>query len=242
MSNKITPKKSGSLGKGGASGLSNLSFGMSAPSGFVLPRLFNQLVIFLLDGSGSMTFEGETGESKGREVSKEVSEVLTRLLESKNKDCFDVAVYAFANEHKCILEPTALKDINLNGDYNPCNYIDDYGWTKVGKSLQVARQKAQEYVAKHDKPGFPAKSMILVLSDGAIHDISETKREAEQAKMDARIFLASVFFSSDECSSEESAKAQEALRSLASSGGLFSITDTVSDIREHMINSISTLS
>lgn len=240
MSNKLTPQNPSSSTRGSALGMLNLSTTMSALNGLVLPRLFNQLVIFLLDGSGSMTFNGETGKSKGAEVGEEVTAVITRLLESKNKDCFDVSIYAFASEHKCILEPTSLKDINLNGNYNPCNFIDDYRMTNVSKPLQAAREKALEYVRKHDKPGFPAKSMILILSDGEIHDINETKQEAEMAKMDARIFLASVFFSSAECGPEESKKTQEVLRFLASSGGLFSITDTASDIREHMIHSIKT--
>jgi hypothetical protein len=243
MSDKLIPKDNGLQKKSMLSNLAALTSSFSYLDSYVDPRQFNQLVLFLLDGSGSMTFPGETGASKGEETSLEVSKVLTRLSTSENKQCFDVGVYAFANEHRCILETTAVTSTNLSGDFNPCNYIKDWQSTRLSSSLALARAEAIEYVKEHDKPGKPAKAMIIILSDGVIHDFDAASRETSQAKLDARVFVSSVFFSSAECSPEASGEAQEMLRSLSSGGGLFSITDTVSDIREHMIHSIrSTMS
>ena len=45
-----------------------------------IPRLFYQLVIFVLDGSGSMTYPGISGNSKGEEVLKFQVLVLLNLL------------------------------------------------------------------------------------------------------------------------------------------------------------------
>jgi hypothetical protein len=243
MSEKLIPRDGGVQKKSLLSNLSALSSSISGLNGFTLPRQFNQLVLFLLDGSGSMTFDGETGVAKGEETSIEVAKVIARLNRSQNKQCFDVGVYAFANEHRCILPTTPATAVNLNGDFNPCNFIKDWRHTKLATSLEIAREEALAYVKKCDTPGLPAKAMIIILSDGVIHDFEMAKSETSQAKLDARVFVSSVFFSSAECSPEESGKAQEMLRSLASGGGLFSITDTVSDIREHMIHSIrSTMS
>lgn len=55
----------------------------AALNDLAVPRLFYQLVIFVLDGSGSMTYPGISGNSKGEEVENAVKKVIERLINSK---------------------------------------------------------------------------------------------------------------------------------------------------------------
>ena len=92
-----------------------------------LPRLFYQLVIFVLDASESMTWEGLTGRSKGEEMGAQLPQIIERLKTSKNKNCFDLSMIAFSSSTNHFLPPTNITNIDLNGvDLNPCTKVGNY--------------------------------------------------------------------------------------------------------------------
>src|SRR5687768_13124951 len=103
-----------------------------------IPRLFNQLVIFLLDGSGSMTFKGKSGFSKGQEVHQAVLAVLKRLVKSNNKNSFDAAFWAFAKDSNNFYKLKPVVKYNLDNDcFNPCEYVADDSETYLDEALEA---------------------------------------------------------------------------------------------------------
>ena len=84
-----------------------------------IPRLFYQLVVFVLDGSGSMSYPGISAASKGEEVDSAVRQVIKRLVSSKNKNSFDINIWAYANESVKILETTPVTSFDLKKKLDP---------------------------------------------------------------------------------------------------------------------------
>lgn len=240
MSKEINPTpKPSSLGLRKRSAMIQQTSTMASLANIEMPRLFNQLVIFVLDGSGSMTFNGSTGRPKGEEVESAVKMVIDRLIESKNKECFDIWIWAYADETVEILPATKVVKVNTNSNLNPCDYIEKYQMTKLNPVLEKVKQPVADYLKEKDKSGTPARAMLLVLSDGALHDLDEARKNANKLKLDKRVFLSAMFFESNGVDLEEQDEASTNLGSLASSEGLFIKTTDVEAIRDHMIHSIS---
>ncbi|MBK7553432.1 MAG: hypothetical protein IPI55_02205 [Flavobacteriales bacterium] len=79
-----------------------------------IPRVFHQLVIFLLDGSGSMTADGRSGRTKGEELHDAMSKVLERLQVSRNKNCFDISCRVYSTEEKQIIAQQSVTQLALD--------------------------------------------------------------------------------------------------------------------------------
>ena len=133
-----------------------------------IPRLFYQLVIFVIDGTGSMTWEGKTGKSKGLEVNETITKILERLYNSKNKNSFDVAVYGFAENHKTILDITQLTNIDYKHfDFNPTSYFTDgYMYEYLDDTLDIVIDSSFKYLDVNKDQN--SQSLVIMLNDGAI--------------------------------------------------------------------------
>lgn len=226
-----------------ASGLvSGLAAGLSS---IELPRMFNQLVVFLLDGSGSMTFNGETGYSKGHEVHQAVVNVLERLNDSKNKSSFDVAFWAFANENIEMFPIKPVKEYNLTKDcFNPCEYIQDYTKTKLGDLLNTVESKVNEYLKKYE--GQNRKALVIILGDGEIHDYIQAMKIKNEMDNNSLVTFSSILFESPDWQERYEQKDIKALKSafseLASTEADYMSTVDPEKIRSHMINSVTKVS
>lgn len=249
MNNKLQKTKQNQLKSSGKKNTDLAGLNMNALnqslSGLTLPRLFYQLVVFVLDGSGSMTFEGITGESKGIEVEGSIKKVIKRLKTSKNNNSFDVAMFAYANESVEIMPMTSIPDINLSKDLNPCNHIKYYEQTYLEESIIEVKKLTDYYLDLHNSKN--AQVLIFILSDGAIHDQDEAERICRSIDSDNnRIKISSTLFESktwkEKYQDEDLEFLRDNLKSLASSKELFTSTLEPEEVRKHMIKSISTVS
>ncbi len=210
-----------------------------------LPRMFNQLVIFLLDGSGSMTSAGTSGKSKGYEVHQAVINVLQRLNESKNKSSFDVAFWAFAMETVQMFTIKPIKEYKLVKDcFNPCEFITDYKKTLLTEALNQAKEQASEYLEKHKNQN--SKVLIIILGDGAINDYSKCLDIKKEISENHLISFSSILFEStdwQEKLDEGTIKRyKQDFAKLASSQADYMSTVDPEKIRSHMIQSITKVS
>ncbi len=214
-------------------------------SAIELPRMFNQLVIFVLDGSGSMTYPGASGKSKGYEVHQAVINVLERLKQSKNKSSFDVAFWAFANETVEMFPVKSVKDVDLAKDcFNPCEFIKDYAQTMLAQPLELVEKQAMSYLEKHKDQN--TKVLAIVLGDGAINDYELCHAIKERINCNELITFSSILFESANWQDPKDAlalkKIKENYSKLASTDADYMSTVDPESIRRHMIQSITKLS
>lgn len=246
MSNKLT-KSSNKVGVGPKSiaGLDNiLKAEQEALTKFELPRTFNQLVLFILDGSGSMTFEGITGKSKGQEIHQQIMPILDRLKTSKNKNCFDICMFSFSEDYMEFISVTPLVKIDHSKmDFDPCNYIEN-GGTYAEEVLKVAEKRIAEYLNKYKS--MRTEALILFLTDGEISDIDQCTLVCDRIKKNKQVKIGAYFFedqgSSEYMDDEDNEMIKSSLCALASGPEFFSSEMDAEKIRDHMIYSISVTS
>ena len=225
---------------------SGLTAGLAAGlSSIELPRMFNQLVVFLLDGSGSMTYKGNSGFSKGNEVHQAVIKVLDRLNSSKNKSSFDLAFWAFSNEKVEMFPIKPVKDFNLATDcFNPCEYITDYSKTKLSDLLESVESQVNEYLEKYD--GQNRKALIIILGDGEIHDYSDAIRYKKDIDKNSLVTFSTILFESpdwqDRFAQQKIDDLKKSFSELASTEADYLSTVDPEKIRSHMINSVTKVS
>lgn len=249
MNNKLQKTKQNQLNGSGKKNnkLAGLNIHTLTKSlgGLTLPRLFYQLVVFVLDGSGSMTFDGITGKSKGEEVEGSIKNVIKRLKKSKNNNSFDVAMFAYANESVEIMPLMPVPDIDLSEDFNPCNHIIYYEQTYLKDTLTEVKELTDNYLEKNmDKN---AQALILVLSDGAIHDQKEAENICRSFDWNNnKVKISSILFESktwkEKYQDDDLEFLKVNLRNLASGKEFFASTLDPEEVRKHMIKSISTVS
>ena len=229
-----------SSGKSPLDKLNNLNSGLSAAlSKMELPRQFSQLVLFVLDGSNSMTLDGTSGFSKGHEIHQSVVKVLERLQSSKNKASFDVGFWAFANESKEMYPVKQLKDYDLVKDcFNPCEFITEGEATYLSETLQSVEIVVNDYLDEQ-------KALIILLSDGELHDYEEVIELKSKYQSDLVVF-SSIFFESldweDIYEKWEMDEIKENLSNLASEEAYYLSTVDAEQIRKHMIKSVTKIS
>jgi uncharacterized protein YegL len=232
-------------GKSPLDKLNNLNSGLSAAlSKMELPRQFSQLVLFVLDGSYSMTGDGASGFSKGQEIHQSVVKVLERLQSSKNKASFDVGFWAFANESKEMYPVKQLKDYNLVKDcFNPCEFISDGGATYLSETFQSVERVVNDYLDEHKE--LNRKVLIILLSDGELHDYQEVIEMKSKFQSELVVF-SSIFFESldwgENYEDWEIDEIKENLSNLASEEAYFLSTVDAEQIRKHMIQSVTKIS
>jgi uncharacterized protein YegL len=213
-----------------------------------IPRLFYQLVVFVIDGTGSMTWEGKTGKSKGEEVNEIITKILERLDNSKNKNSFDIAVYGFAETHKTILDITQLTNIDYKQfDFNPTSYFTDgYMYEYLDDTLDIVIDSSFKYLNTNKEKN--SQALIITLSDGAIKHFDTALERVEKLKQHNRITVSSVLLEDTRWEDDNDFKeeVQNKLKTFASNekNGHNFFTSNISpeEIRKHMIKSISTVS
>lgn len=246
MSNKLQTTKNASLKTKSKIDLSkvNTSALTAGLSKLTIPRLFYQLVVFVMDGSGSMTFEGKTGKSKGEELSDALKDSLKRLQTSKNKNCFDVSLYAYANESINILKQIPVKDFNLDRDYDPCEFITAYNSTMLAETMEAVKVECTDYLKVNAEKN--AQALIIVLSDGVVFDYELSLKKCNELKLNNKVTISSIFFESTSWQEgfdiDDLDDYKESMKKLASDESLFTSTLNPDEIRNHMIKSISTVS
>ncbi len=164
--------------------------GITAP--MEIPRVFHQLVTFLLDGSDSMTDTGQTGSPKGEELHKAIQSVLARLQASKNRNCFDISCWVYSSEYKQVLQPTSVCNEALAiMSFDPTTHIAPKG-TLLSGALEEAVAEARAYLERHANK--QAKVLLVLLSDGGLHDTRASLKIVESLRDSSDIILSTIFF------------------------------------------------
>lgn len=215
---------------------------------FTPPRLYYQLVVFVLDASESMTWEGVSGKTKGEEVHNQIIPIIERLRNSKNENSFDISMYAFSQEHKEFLASTSPKKIDLNGlSFNPCDHVGNYQTYAEPVFLEV-ENKVNMYLDKYKNKN--TQAMIVFLGDGDIYDYPEVIKICERIKNNNKTTILSYLLEDKEWKESLSEYELNTLKtniknmSSKDSNGLnfFDSRIDPEEIRKHMIKSISTVS
>lgn len=219
----------------------------SALSNIELPRLFHQLVVFILDASESMTWEGISGKAKGEEIHDQIVPIIERLQASKNKNCFDISMIAFSQESKEFIKTIKVTEINTtNFDFNPCSHVGNYK-TEIVESLAIAENTINTYLTKNSSN---AQALVIILSDGALDDQLEALEICQSLKQNNKITIASYLLEDmnwkNTLTENRLIDFQNNIKSLSSkdSNGIHFFHSKVDpgEIRNHMIKSISTVS
>lgn len=251
MSEKLA-KVNNNAFKGNSSNKLNLSNFNSkaysdALSNFELPRLFYQLVVFILDASESMTWEGISGKTKGEEIHEQINPIIARLQSSKNKNCFDINMHAFSMSSKEFIGTTSVVKIDINSsDFNPCNHVGNYK-TYAAETLEIVESNVNRYFNQHEQN---SQALIIILSDGALDDYEKCNEICNRIKANKKTKIASYLLEDknwkETLNKERLIEFQNNIRNLSSvdSYGMNFFQSKVNpeEIRNHMIKSISTVS
>lgn len=219
---------------------SNLNTVSKVTSEFELPPVFRQLVVFVLDGSGSMTFNGKSGRSKGDEVSEGVTGVIDRLMKSKNRNSFDISMYAYAEDHNNFIVQSSLKEIQER-TFNPCDYITDHTGSCLKETLSRVETECLAYLSRYSDN--ISKTLVIILSDGAIHDYLDSLEITKRLKTVTNIDIATVFYEStsglDGMGLEDISSIKTNMQKMASRIDMAWSAVNPEDVRKQMIKSIS---
>lgn len=229
----------------------------------VIPRIYNQLVLFVLDGSRSMQSHSINNIPKAQDIHENVQKVLDRLRSSKNRTSFDIGMIAFSDECKNVFGIKELKDISENESFNSLKLIDRTGGTMFLPALTEAEKMIEDYMSNITN-GLPRNALILLMTDGMMADYKESLIKAEELKLRRDITISVMYleqileegskwygwdeqrnefdysyeFTLEEVK-ESREKRREKLIPYASNPSAFMNTTDPEAIRNHMIKSIS---
>ena len=229
-----------------------------------IPRLFYQLVIFIIDGSNSMNEDSKNGISKADEIDKGIRSIIQRLKESKNSNSFDLCFLAFSEEFEDVISIKNIRDISPDQSFNPLTFVTPKG-TRLNDSLIHTKELVTEYHEKNETKN--CQVLIQILSDGAISDYEASIKTVDEIKsinnttvscqfLESHIEEGQNWYSFNESSGEldfdskwtieEVRKSEEIIankfKKFASTPDLFVTSIDPEEIRKHMIKSISTVS
>lgn len=200
-----------------------------------VPRMFNQLGILILDGSGSMSDPTADKIPKAQAVEMAVRELLGKLKASRVAPNFSIAVVTF--DDKAILHspPTPVTDMDDYGQYNPM--VNHGDGTDIGVGLRRAHEVAQEFLADSLFESVPRSVVMVVMSDGMSG--GDPRSEADLIKRNPKITICTTLFSAPGQNPQEAAEAEQLLRALASSPLGYRTTYRSDDLRKFFIASVS---
>lgn len=232
----------------------------------VMPRIYNQLVLFVLDGSRSMKSRSLNKISKAQDIHENVQKVLERLRSSRNRTSFDIGLIAFSDECRNVFGIKELKDVSEQQSFNSIRLLDKTGGTQLFPALCEAEKMVKEYMGNIENT-LPRNTVILLMTDGMVDDYNESLMKLEEIKLKKKVAVSVMYLDqlieegskwyswneetgemdySEETPIDEvregRKKIGEKLKAFASSETLFMRTVDPEAIRNHMINSITTTS
>ncbi|MDI1324858.1 MAG: VWA domain-containing protein [Algoriphagus sp.] len=229
----------------------------------VIPRIYNQLVLFVLDGSRSMGSHSINNIPKAQDIHENVQKVLDRLRSSKNRTSFDIGMIAFSDESKNVFGIKELKDISENESFNSMKLLEKTGSTQFFPAFLKAESMIEEYMSNITN-GLPRNALILLMTDGMMDDYKVSLLRIEKLKLKENVTISVMYLEdqikegskwyywneetgeidySRECPTEEvrveRKRYSEKLKQYASKESLFMNTINPDSVRNHMIKSIS---
>jgi uncharacterized protein YegL len=194
-------------------------------------KAFEQLGILVLDGSGSMTTPGVSGQAKAVEVHQAVQGLMGRLRNSRRRHNFLLAVITYDHRVNARrLLPTFVTGIDDTGDYNPLS--GHGGNTAIGAALEEAYQLAEQFLA--ETTAFPRSVVIIVMSDGKNNAGLDPLQVAERIKNSGqRITVCAAGYGKDQELDEMT------LKRLVSDAQCYKFTMNTNELRDFFEQSIT---
>ena len=157
------------------------------------PRVFHQLGILVLDGSGSMLEMGRMQLTKAQEVNSGVLELFNRLSASRVKNNFSFACIKFDTQATVTVQPTAFENWEyFNENFDPT--VDKGGGTQIFDALEKANDLADSFLKSAPTDGLRTSVLILLMSDGLCFEPAKTKAVADHMKSNPKIEVAGAYF------------------------------------------------
>jgi Mg-chelatase subunit ChlD len=161
------------------------------------PRQWVQLVIPVVDGSGSMTEMAAGNITKAQATNNAIRELLTRLKASRVARNFKVAMITFDDKAHVRLHPTDVgSSLDDNDNYDPL--IGHGNGTRISAAVEEAEKVAGAFLSSAPSGGVPHSVIILLMSDGDCEDAAEARAVADRIKKGpngSRITICSTLFS-----------------------------------------------
>ena len=180
---------------------------MTLPDAPAVPRSFQQLGIFVNDGSGSMASPTITGMAKRACVGIAVGDTLGRFQASSKKANFSFAAVDFDDQAAPRLGITAATDADPNQDYTP--NAPGSGGTYIGAGLEKAEQIAADFLS--GQSDVPKSVIIVVLSDGMDGDAGRTLEIARRLKQRNNVTLCACFLAGKDGSNAQAVQHLQAI-------------------------------
>ena len=202
---------------------------------------FNQLGIFVLDGSQSMTEQKDGNLTLGANVNHAIREFFSYFQNNSTiKENISIAIIMFGSDCEIHTPITRLVDINDDDDYNPLG--DEHrGRTDIGKALDQAGIFAKQHMESADAENIPHSVTIIVLSDGICDNPKNTLTVADKIKNEfnlSELNICTTYFSNPSWTKDEQA-AKDLLLKIASSENHYKTTYKPEDLRKFFISSMS---
>lgn len=158
----------------------------------VVPRIYNQLVLFVLDGSRSMKSLSSNKIPKSQDIHNNVQLVLDRLRKSKNMTSFDIGMIAFSDECKDVFGVKELKDVSNSQSFNSIQLLNKPEGTNFYPALVEAERMIEQYFSLI-KNELPRNALILLMTDGIMDDYKKSIAKAEEIKLKGNVTISIMF-------------------------------------------------
>jgi hypothetical protein len=176
MQNQLQKTNKTSISRGAISPASLLSNLRKA-------KMFDQLCILVLDGSGSMLTELEDGISKAIATANATKELIHLLQKSSKSPSFSLGVICFADVVETRLHAQSVEAINTD-KVNLIPFTKGIGnKTLVMLGLEEAEKMGEAFI-KSGEPNSTLKRTvrIILMSDGYAHDFAEAISYADKLR------------------------------------------------------------
>ncbi len=202
-------------------------------------KLFKQLGILVLDGSGSMKERTARQITKGEEVSVGVRNLFSRFKDSKQSNNFCFAVIYYDGKAKLVLDVTETKDVDDTFDYNPLNGMG--GETSIAEGLKIAKRIAEKFLLQNKPGGLKHSVVTLIMTDGVDMTPAETRSMANALKSMDGVDVAACFFETLGAEAQAMKECMNFLKELISDPLLFSSVSNEEELRLFFIRSMSNI-
>ncbi|HCA44029.1 MAG TPA: hypothetical protein DEP28_12350 [Bacteroidetes bacterium] len=202
------------------------------------PRVFHQLGILVLDGSGSMK-EGISARKihLNQEVSSAVKDTFTLFKLSSNRNNFSFAIVNYDNKARIELDITPATKVDDMRAYDPT--VGMGGTTSIAEGLKLAKQIAEKHLSTQEDGGIPKTAVIVILSDGLDMTEQETLTIANTLKSNDRITITACFFETLGGDRDGMNEAASFLKKLCSSDQHFNIVFDAEKVKNFFVASVS---
>jgi uncharacterized protein YegL len=210
MSNKLTKTENSSVST--ITGKTNMA---AILKGAVKSKLFEQLCLLVLDGSGSMSRKFDESQTKTQTTIKAVTELVNLLNRSTKSSGFFLSIISYHKNasvklHTQHIDTVNPDEIDLGSDFGAGKA------TRIDRALEEAEKVAEAFLNSAPSGSQLKRTVrILLMSDGYCHNPDASRELADKFKSKylEKIRLCTCLISNDQ---EDFTAAEELMKDIAS--------------------------